>query len=138
MPVRDAGSTMVEADASLREECRGLAQVIERVGNKWTVMVAGHLSGGTMRFNQLMRNIPGVSHRMLTLTLRGLERDGLVKRTPYATVPPRVDYELTELGLSLSEPLSVLARWASAKRTEIEAARTDYDAAHPSAARMGE
>ena len=108
-------------------ECRGLAQIIDRVGDKWTVMVVGHLSTGPLRFNALMRAIPGVSHRMLTLTLRGLQRDGLVRRTAFATIPPRVDYELTDLGLSLTKPLAELAAWASAKRRQIEQARENYD-----------
>ena len=81
-----------------------------------------------MRFNALQRTIPGVSHRMLTLTLRGLERDGLVKRIPFATIPPRVDYELTEAGHSLKEPLFVLAAWARSRQAGIEAARKEYDA----------
>ncbi len=98
-------------------------------------MVVGHLSErGTMRFNALMRAIPGISHRMLTLTLRGLERDGLVRRTPYATVPVRVDYDLTALGRSLTEPLVMLARWASVRREEIETARAEYDSARSLAA----
>lgn len=121
---------VVEADASDQAgtaECRGLAQIIDRVGDKWTVMVVGNLSAGPMRFNALMRAISGVSHRMLTLTLRGLQRDGLVRRTAFATIPPRVDYELTDLGLSLREPLARLAAWASAKRPQIEKAREDYD-----------
>jgi DNA-binding HxlR family transcriptional regulator len=109
-----------------------LAQIIDRVGDKWTVLVVGYLSEHPIvRFNALMRAIPGVSHRMLTLTLRGLERDGLVKRTPYATVPPRVEYELTELGRSLRKPLSLLAKWASAQRAEIEAAQRRYDLLRP-------
>ena len=108
-------------------DCRGLAQIIDRVGDKWTVMVVGHLSAGPMRFNALMRAIPGISHRMLTLTLRGLQRDGLVKRTAFATVPLRVDYELTGLGKSLTGPLAGLAAWASANRPEIERAQQDYD-----------
>ena len=120
--------TEAGSDEGSREACRGLAQIIDRIGDKWTVMVVGHLSGGTMRFNQLMRAIPGISHRMLTLTLRALERDGLVARTAYPTVPPRVDYELTELGRSLTEPLSHLADWASARRDRIEAAQRRYDA----------
>lgn len=120
---------------SERDGCRGLAQIIDRVGDKWTVMVVGHLSErGTMRFNALMRAIPGVSHRMLTLTLRGLERDGLIKRTAYATVPLRVDYELTTLGRSLTEPLAMLARWASIRREEIETAQAEYDSARSLAA----
>ena len=134
MPISNRQLTAPTQEVSSKDECRGLAQIIDRVGNKWTVMVVGHLSGGSMRFNELMRHIPGVSHRMLTLTLRGLEHDGLVKRTPYATVPPRVDYELTELGQSLTEPLSMLARWASDRRLAIEAARRDYEASHPVAA----
>lgn len=121
-------------EMSARDECRGLAQIIDRIGDKWTVMVVGHLSGGSMRFNELMRNVPGVSHRMLTLTLRGLERDGLVKRTPHPTVPPRVDYELTELGRSLTHPLTQLALWAAAQRGAIETARQDYDKTHALAA----
>ncbi len=122
---------VVPPDAASREDCRGLAQVIDRVGDKWAVMVVGNLSERSpMRFNELMRAIPGVSHRMLTLTLRGLERDGLVRRTPFATVPPRVNYALTELGRSLTEPLALLAGWATARRAEIEAARRGYDARH--------
>lgn len=117
-----------ETARAAEDDCRGLAQVIDRIGDKWAVMVVGHLAGGSLRFNQLMQHIPGVSHRMLTLTLRGLERDGLVRRTAHATVPPRVDYELTRLGQSLTEPLSALAAWARARRGEIERARADYDA----------
>ena len=122
------------APASARKDCLGLAQVIGRVGDKWTVMVVGHLSQQpSLRFNALMRAIPGVSHRMLTLTLRGLERDGLVSRTAYATIPPRVDYALTPLGQSLTEPLALLAHWAAAHRAVIEGAREGYDARSPAA-----
>ena len=128
----DGGSRPVELTStppvSARADCLGLAQVIDRVGDKWTVMVVGHLSQHPrLRFNALMRAIPGVSHRMLTLTLRGLEREGLVSRTAYATIPPRVDYALTPLGRSLTEPLALLAAWASRYRPEIEAARHAYD-----------
>ena len=80
-----------------------------------------------LRFNELMRAIPGVSHRMLTLTLRGLEREGLVSRMAFLTVPPRVDYALTDLGRSLTEPLALLAQWAALHRTEIELARHAYE-----------
>lgn len=110
-------------------ECRALGQIIDRIADKWAVMVVGHLStADCMRFNALMRAIPGVSHRMLTLTLRGLQRDGIVSRTAYPTVPPRVDYALTPLGRSLTEPLSQLAGWAGEHRHEIETARATYDA----------
>ena len=115
-------------------ECRALAQIIDRIGDKWTVMVVGHLSQGSLRFNELMRAIPGVSHRMLTLTLRGLQRDGLVSRTAFATVPPRVDYALTALGLSLTGPLTMLAGWAADNKLEVEAARAAYDEALAEAA----
>ena len=108
-------------------ECRALGGVIDRIGDKWTVMVIGHLSRGTLRFNALMRAIPGISHRMLTVTLRGLERDGLVGRTVFPTVPPRVEYELTELGRSLTGPLSAMAAWATSQRGAMEAARRQYD-----------
>ena len=114
--------------SSSREECLGLAQVLDRIADKWAIMVVGHLSERSpIRFNELMRAIPGVSHRMLTLTLRSLEREGVVSRTAYATVPPRVDYALTDLGRSLTEPLSMLARWAGSNRPRIEAARAAYD-----------
>lgn len=108
-------------------ECKALGVILDRVGDKWTVLVVGALSDGPMRFNALQRATQGVSHRMLTLTLRGLERDGLVKRTPFATVPPRVDYELTKLGRSLISPLRALARWAGDNRNAVEAAQQGYD-----------
>lgn len=93
--------------------------------DKWTIMVVGGLSKGPVRFNALLRLIDGVSHRMLTLTLtlRGLEQDGLVKRTVYPTVPPKVEYELTAVGRSLIEPLSTLSSWAQKYLPAIEAAR---------------
>jgi DNA-binding HxlR family transcriptional regulator len=103
--------------------CRALGQVLDRIGDKWTIMVVGALSKGPMRFNALQRLIGGVSHRMLTLTLRGLEHDGLVKRTVYPTVPPKVEYELTEVGRSLIEPLSALSNWAQENLPAIEAGR---------------
>ncbi|MCY0385687.1 helix-turn-helix domain-containing protein [Robbsia sp. Bb-Pol-6] len=108
-------------------QCVALGQIIDRVADKWAVMTIGNLSTGSLRFNELMRRIPGVSHRMLTLTLRGLQRDGIVDRTAFATVPPRVDYALTELGKSLIEPLGALARWAESKQDQVLAARANYD-----------
>ena len=105
-------------------DCRSLGQIIDRVADKWAVMVIGHLSlHETLRFNALMRAIPGVSHRMLTLTLRALRRDGLIEREAYATVPLRVEYSLTALGRSLTGPLGALAAWAEENRQAIEAAR---------------
>jgi DNA-binding HxlR family transcriptional regulator len=108
-------------------ECRAIGSIFDRIGNKWTVMVVEVLSPGPMRFNQIMRTIGGVSHRMLTLTLRGLERDGLVTRTSYPTVPPKVEYELTEAGHSLIEPLKPLADWARTHRSAVEMSRESYD-----------
>jgi DNA-binding HxlR family transcriptional regulator len=110
------------------ENCKALGQILERIGDKWTIMVVGALSQGPMRFNALQKAIPGLSHKMLTVTLRGLERDGLVRRTAYATIPPRVDYELTPSGHSLHEPLLNLASWARAQREGIEEARQRFDA----------
>ena len=109
-------------------ECRAMAQVLDRVGDKWTVMVVGVLSGGPQRFNTVLRTIGGVSHRMLTLTLRGLERDGLVTRTMYPTIPPKVEYELTDLGGSLIAPLRTLSSWGRKNLPAIEKARATFDA----------
>ena len=109
-------------------DCRAVLQMLDRIGDKWTVMVVGVLSDGPMRFNAIMRAIDGVSHRMLTITLRGLESDGLVTRTAYATIPPKVEYELTELGRSLKEPLSSLASWVVRNRPAMEAARMRFEA----------
>jgi DNA-binding HxlR family transcriptional regulator len=115
-------------------ECRVVLEVLDRVGDKWTVLVVGVLANGPTRFNAIMRSITGISHRMLTLTLRNLERDGLIKRTAYATRPPKVEYELNELGRSLIEPLNVLATWAMQNRPVIEAARARFDKSHDSTA----
>lgn len=120
---------LVELDdaAEGAANCKALGRILDRIADKWTIMVVGVLSHGPMRFNALQRAIPGISHRMLTLTLRGLERDGLVKRIAFATIPPRVDYELTEAGRSLTEPLKTLAVWARLHRDGIEAAQRQFD-----------
>ena len=108
-------------------DCRGVASILARVGDKWSVLVIMQLAGGPRRFNELKRTIGGISQRMLTLTLRGLERDGLVKRTVFPTIPPRVDYELTTLGQSLKTPVENLGRWAFSNLPEIESARATFD-----------
>jgi DNA-binding HxlR family transcriptional regulator len=108
-------------------DCRGVASVLSRVGDKWSVLVIMMLGDGPKRFNELKRMINGISQRMLTLTLRGLERDGLVTRTIFPTIPPRVDYELTDLGRGLSEPVKALGEWAMDHMAQIEAARTKFD-----------
>ncbi len=119
------GAQALENDAS--QGCELMPMILDRIGDKWAVMVVGVLSHGPMRFNAIMRSIAGVSHRMLTLTLRGLERDGMVTRTVYPTVPPKVEYELTPLGRSLIEPLHALGQWALIHSSEIEAAQAAYD-----------
>lgn len=110
------------------EGCRPVTDVLARIGDKWTVFVVRLLSNGPMRFNEMRRSIHGISQRMLTLTLRGLERDGLVTRTVYPTIPPRVDYELTELGRTLIETLTALGDWAFKNHAAIEKARKEFDA----------
>jgi len=109
-------------------DCRAVASVLSRIGDKWSVLVIVLLADGPRRFNELKRMIGGISQRMLTLTLRGLERDGHVTRTIFPTIPPRVDYELTELGRGLIKPMQALGQWAMAHIQEIERARTKFDA----------
>ena len=109
------------------EDCRGISTILARIGDKWSMLVVMLLGSGPRRFNEIKRMVGGISQRMLTLTLRGLERDGLVTRTVYPTVPPRVDYELTDLGRSLWKPVEQLGDWALAHLPEIEAARTKFD-----------
>jgi DNA-binding HxlR family transcriptional regulator len=113
----------------LTEDCRRVSAILSRVGDKWTVLVVGLLGGGPKRFNEIKRMVGGISQRMLTLTLRGLERDGLVTRTVFPTVPPRVDYELTDLGRSLLRPVETLGDWARTHGAAIEAARERFDTA---------
>ena len=108
--------------------CRTISTLLSRIGDKWTVLVVQTLAQGSRRFNELRREIPSVSQRMLTLTLRNLERDGLVSRTVTPSIPPRVDYELTELGQSLQKPICGLATWATQHVEEIHSARSRFDA----------
>lgn len=109
-------------------DCMRVSEVLARVGDKWSILVIGTLGGGPRRFSELKRGIEGISQRMLTLTLRGLERDGFVTRTVTPSIPPRVDYELTELGRSLLEPVRALGEWAIVNRTTVDAARQSFDA----------
>lgn len=110
-------------------ECVATREILNRVGDKWSVLLVVMLGDGAKRFNELKRALDGISQRMLTVTLRGLERDGLVKRTVYPTNPPQVDYALTKLGLTLLEPVSVLAVWAQGHRAEVMRARDAFDRA---------
>ena len=113
--------------------CRTISTLLSRIGDKWTVLVVGTLGEGPRRFNELRREIPSVSQRMLTLTLRNLERDGLVNRTVTPSIPPRVDYELTELGHSLLQPIKGLTDWAIDNVAHIHAAQAGFDAEHDTA-----
>src|SRR5215472_5951882 len=108
-------------------DCRTVSETLARIGDKWTVLVVELLRDGPMRFNEIRRTINGISQRMLTLTVRGLERDGLATRTVYPTIPPRVEYELTRLGRSLLEPVSGLGAWARQHRAAILDARRRFD-----------
>jgi DNA-binding HxlR family transcriptional regulator len=108
-------------------DCRAISDVLARVGDKWSVLVVTRLGERPMRFNELRRSIGGISQRMLTLTLRGLERDGLATRTVFPTIPPRVDYALTPLGRDLLEPVSALGDWALRNQPKIARAREKFD-----------
>ena len=126
------GHNDVTAPESARHDssaCRLVTPVLNRVGDKWSMQIVMALSGGSKRFSELKREIDGVSQRMLTLSLRGLERDGLISRYVTPTIPPRVDYELTELGISLREPVIALGAWALDHIDCIRAAQERFDAA---------
>ncbi len=111
---------------SNEDTCRTTVQILDRIGDKWTVMVVGNLAAGPLRFNEILRRIDGLSHRMLTRTLRGLQQDGMVERRAFPTIPPKVEYELTPLGRSLIGPLWTLVEWAAANRSAIEEARAAH------------
>jgi DNA-binding HxlR family transcriptional regulator len=111
-------------------DCKAVSGVLARIGDKWSVLIVTRLGARPLRFNEIKREIGGISQRMLTLTLRGLERDGLVTRTVFPTIPPRVDYELTPLGRSLLEPVKALGEWALKHIGKIETARNKFDAAN--------
>jgi len=108
-------------------DCQKISQVLARVGEKWSILIIMMLSGGPRRFTQLKRSINGISQRMLTLCLRGLERDGLINRTVIAVMPPHVEYSLTPLGVSLTTPVIALGSWASDHIADIDAARAVFD-----------
>ncbi len=116
------------------ETCNAMGDILNRIGDKWSVMIVGYLARKTMRFNELRHAIGGISQRMLTLTLRNLERDGLVTRTVYPEIPPRVEYQLTDLGRTLTEPLDALWNWASEHQHDVGIARREYDAIHTDSA----
>ena len=108
-------------------DCKRINEVLSRVGDRWSVLVVISLAEyGTLRFNELKRNL-GISQRMLSLTLKELERDGLVNRTYHPTIPPKVEYNLTKMGQSFRQPVSALGHWALENITTIDAARQAYD-----------
>jgi DNA-binding HxlR family transcriptional regulator len=127
------GTNPIPGNLHVAEDCRAVSEVLARVGDKWTVLVVSTLGNGPKRFNELRRALGSISQRMLTLTLRGLERDGLVTRTVFPTIPPRVDYELTALGCSLLVPVSELGLWARRHRPAIQSARERFDASRDDA-----
>ena len=110
------------------QACREVLAMIGRVGDKWTMLVIGQLREGPRRYGELQRAVTGISQRMLTLTVRALERDGLISRTVHPTVPPRVEYALTDLGATLLDPVLALAGWVVAHHPQIAASRRRYDA----------
>lgn len=125
------GTTMTSSGSVSQQcpDCKRINEVLTRVGDRWSVLVIISLSEyGTLRFNELKRNL-GISQRMLSRTLRELERDGLVNRTYYPTIPPKVEYNLTNMGESFREPVNALGHWALANLATIDAARENYDTA---------
>ncbi len=121
------GTAVKPRHTHLPADCRAVSDVLARIGDKWSVLVVTRLGEGAMRFNELRRSIGGISQRMLTLTLRGLERDGLVTRTIFPIIPPRVDYALTPLGRDLLQPVSALGAWAIRNQPKIASAREKFD-----------
>src|SRR5579872_4966297 len=111
----------------LHQDCQKVSQILARIGEKWSMLVVMLLRDGPRRFNEIKRNTGGISQQMLTRTLRGLERDGMLTRTIHPTSPPQVEYQLTELGLALSEPASAFGQWVQAHLAEIDAARDRFD-----------
>lgn len=120
---------MTETEQSDMTTCMAMSDILNRIGDKWSVMIVGRLAQGPRRFSELRRSVDGISQRMLTLSLRNLERDGLVTRTAYAEIPPRVEYALTPLGHTLTEPIAALWDWAAAHQDDISRARLRYDRA---------
>ncbi|MCG5216984.1 winged helix-turn-helix transcriptional regulator [Streptosporangium sp. KLBMP 9127] len=114
------------------EDC-GIRDVLDRIGDKWSVLVVVELSQGTRRFRELQRAVPGISQRMLTLTVRRLERDGMVRRTVYPTVPAQVEYDLTGMGRDLASLVKTVADWSAAHRDSVAASRRAFDAEHAAA-----
>lgn len=119
---------MIPSDKRTAPTCNIFTrELLSRIGDKWSILIIAHLAEGPLRFNILRRTIGQVSQRMLTLTLRSLERDGLVSRTVFPSIPPRVDYELTPLGRTLMGPVMTLIDWSLIHQGEVEKARSEYE-----------
>lgn len=129
MSVGHTGVTTLEGPPGHEQDC-GTREVLDRIGDKWSVLVVVELAAGVRRFRQLQRAVPGISQRMLTLTVRRLERDGLLTRSVYPTVPPQVEYELTEMGRSLHLQVRGLADWAAAHSDAVAESRRRFDREH--------
>ncbi len=125
-PCRLVGFSDLPADV-----CHSVGDVLARVGDKWSILVIAMLSRGSMRFSELKRSLGSISQKVLTTTLRGLERDGYITRKVTPSIPPRVDYELTELGADVLTPVTALAMWAYSRRADVEAARSWFDQQSP-------
>ncbi len=118
---------MIPEHSYVTNVCPAVTAILSRIGDKWSVMIVLELANGPRRFNEIKRDIAGISQRMLTLTLRGLERDGLVSRKVYDTVPPKVEYSLTALGRSLQGPVMALGEWAISNKADIHASQEAFD-----------
>ena len=127
---RDRGTDMEPSERYVPGQCHLVNDVISLVGDKWSVLIIVLLGAGKKRFSVIKRSVDGISQKMLTVTLRGLERDGYVTRTVYPTIPPKVEYELTDLGRDLLVPLRALGQWAIANHARVSSARDAYDARH--------
>ncbi|SEP99234.1 transcriptional regulator, HxlR family [Devosia sp. YR412] len=124
---------MKPAEPHIHNDCRPVGEILHQIAGKWTVLIINLLSGGPLRFSEIKKQIGGISQKVLTATLRELEMDGFVTRTVTPSIPPRVDYELTELGYDLQKPLKILGAWAVDNRPRVLEARGRYFMAHPEA-----
>lgn len=118
---------MKPSNLNLPADCRGVGEILARIGEKWSVLTIMYLGEGPKRFSELRRLIGGISQKMLTTTLRALERDGFVTRTVFPTIPPQVEYELTEMGHDLLVPVGALGEWARRNQARVERSRQRYD-----------
>ena len=121
------GTSLKRSNLQLTTECRRVSTILSRIGDKWTILVVRELGSGSKRFSEIKRGLGSISQKMLTTTLRALERDGFVNRTVFPTVPPRVDYELTALGHDLLKPVAALGEWALRNAERIEKAQARFD-----------